>query len=445
MVTEHNITFDRTLNAVDDLGWDPTGSEPIELEPYVETGTLIEVPPGQYTVPTTQDIVAQKDGVERFGIRGTAADRRDVEFRPEGDGSTYLLWLTGGRDILLKNYRIWYGTEDQPAAIGHVLLPNDGLYVQKLQKNGFTPSNANGDRWFLFLAIQDTTGIGYVEDVHFWGPANITGHGASRGFGGAFQNHAGTLYWRELNIFNNPGDGAPYVGTHGTNRFENCLWVNCAMAAARNGGSDSYVKNCEIRIDLNDQNPRNIGTYESINGIYWDPQTSEEAGGRIENCEIRIEEPTNPNGAGYSGDFLPGWGIVVDSSGGDVAVERNDITINADRVPALMAHAPEKRWDRAPADVSDWGILVNDNEIRGGGVLRADDSLRNAAIVLERRPGSAVTDTLVDWPDAAYAVGLIPWQDDQTQATIDDLRYDVRVEPIYDPANNADVGDLTQL
>ncbi|MFC7156305.1 right-handed parallel beta-helix repeat-containing protein [Halomarina halobia] len=445
MPTPHNITFDRTLNAVNDLGWDPTGRTPINLEPYVQTGTLIEVPPGTYTVPTSQDVVARKDGISRFGIRGTGADRQDVAFRTAGSGSTYLLWLTGGRDLLLENYRILYGTRSQPGAIGHVLLPNDGLYVRKLQKNGFTPSTANGDRWFLFPAIKDAAGTGYIEDIRYWGPAEITGHAASRGFGGAFQNHAGTLYWRNLNIFNNPGDGAPYVGTHGTNRFEDCLWVNCAMAAARNGGSGSYVRNCRIHIDLNNQHPQNTGTYEAINGVYWDPQTSEEAGGRIENCTIRIEAPTNPNGAGYSGSSLPGFGIVIDSSGGDVYVERNDITVNADRVPALMAHAPEKRWDRAPADVDDWGIVVNDNDIRGSATLREGDGLRRAAIVLERRPGSGVTDVRVDWPQAAYAVALVPWRDEQTQAIIDDLEYDVRVAPIYDPANNADVGDLTEL
>ena len=44
--------FDRVVDAVDDLGMDPTGESPIDdaLNGAFETGTLIEFPPGDYMV-----------------------------------------------------------------------------------------------------------------------------------------------------------------------------------------------------------------------------------------------------------------------------------------------------------------------------------------------------------------------------------------------------------
>ncbi|MFC6836767.1 right-handed parallel beta-helix repeat-containing protein [Halomarina ordinaria] len=434
--------FDRRQDAVADLGWDPTGGDPIALDPHVQTGTLIEVPPGTYCVPTGETAAVRASGVERFGLRGLGDDPEGVRFRPEDEGDAYILYLTDVRDVLLENYAVDYGERETSGALGHVVLADDDLQVRRLRKQGFTPSTSNGDKWFLFLAVEDPNGEGLVDDVEYSGPAEITGHGASRGFGGAFDRHQGTLTWRNLDVENNPGDGAPYVGTSGTNHMENCRWKNCALAAARNGGSDSSIRDSEITVDLDDQNPRNVGTYEAANPVYWDPQNSEEAGGVIENVTIRVEEPSDPNGAGYAGGSLPAWGIVVDSAGGNVTIENCDVTCNADRVPAVLAHAPEKRWDRAPPDPDEWGILLRETTIVGDGRLNEDDDLRNAAVVLERRPGSEVTDTTVDWPDAAYGVALVPWFDDRTEALVDDFGYDVGVAPIDDPAGNATVGNV---
>jgi len=47
------IAFDSVVNAVDDLGWDPTGTQTIHV-PSTD-GQLIEVPAGEYEFPGTGD------------------------------------------------------------------------------------------------------------------------------------------------------------------------------------------------------------------------------------------------------------------------------------------------------------------------------------------------------------------------------------------------------
>jgi hypothetical protein len=91
--TYNNISFDRVVDAVEDLGMDPTGGQPIDssFESAIETGTLIEFPPGEYLVKTDHNTHT----VSRFGIRGTGDHRNDVQFLPE-KGSAVSLFKNGG-------------------------------------------------------------------------------------------------------------------------------------------------------------------------------------------------------------------------------------------------------------------------------------------------------------------------------------------------------------
>jgi hypothetical protein len=74
--SEHS--FDRVVDAVDDLGMDPTGEEAIDdiLSDEIPADTLIEFPAGEYLV--TDSI--KTDGVERFGIGVSDATSGDVRF-----------------------------------------------------------------------------------------------------------------------------------------------------------------------------------------------------------------------------------------------------------------------------------------------------------------------------------------------------------------------------
>ena len=64
--TRHGMTFDTVLNAVDDLGMDPTGTEPVDLDAHIQSDTLIEFPAGKYLIGGRGTTV----GISNFGMSG---------------------------------------------------------------------------------------------------------------------------------------------------------------------------------------------------------------------------------------------------------------------------------------------------------------------------------------------------------------------------------------
>lgn len=67
------------LNAVEDLGMDPTGHEPIDevLDETYDDHTAIEFPPGEYLVTREHD---WDRGVENFRLVGLGKSHKDVQF-----------------------------------------------------------------------------------------------------------------------------------------------------------------------------------------------------------------------------------------------------------------------------------------------------------------------------------------------------------------------------
>ena len=74
--SEHS--FDRVVDAVDDLGMDPTGEEAIDdiLSDEIPADTLVEFPSGEYLVTDA----VETDAVKRFGIGESDATSGDVRF-----------------------------------------------------------------------------------------------------------------------------------------------------------------------------------------------------------------------------------------------------------------------------------------------------------------------------------------------------------------------------
>jgi len=95
------VRFDAVVDAVEDLGADPDGREPIDdaIEATAGRNVLVEFPPGEYLI--TEELAV--GDAESWGIRGTGARRTDVRFvAPERESRAWFA-VSSCEDVLVEN------------------------------------------------------------------------------------------------------------------------------------------------------------------------------------------------------------------------------------------------------------------------------------------------------------------------------------------------------
>jgi len=250
--------FERTLDAVADLGMDPDGEEPIDgaLEAALEPKTLIEFPPGQY-LATKSHVLFE---VDTFGMRGLGESRSDVEFVfPEGnegseDPGDYLMFnIRDGENVLLDNFTVQQ-TQDMVTGVGMVVALRDGLSITNVEWAGFNPAEEHDPGSCLRVRITETDGLGVIDGFHCRGGGVIKKYPARKG-----GIYLGSAHRGEIRLLNsdirNMGSSAMYFTQHrGCARIENCYFENNDNTNIRiDGGShpekQSWVKNCQVFLD----------------------------------------------------------------------------------------------------------------------------------------------------------------------------------------------------
>lgn len=98
-VTRRGIGFDTVLDAVDDLGMDPTGSSPVNgaVKEAADRNALVEMPPGEYRVDPSVVVYSGN-----AGFVGQGDSRRDVRFTVPKGAHNYTFNLNGG-SFLFEN------------------------------------------------------------------------------------------------------------------------------------------------------------------------------------------------------------------------------------------------------------------------------------------------------------------------------------------------------
>jgi hypothetical protein len=156
-----DIDFDRVVNAVDDLGMDPNGNDPVDsaFESAYESGTLIEFPPGEYRI--TEAHVSE---AERFGIRGLGNSRRDVQFKPPAGESVRWIQARGGGPHLMENVS-FHERYDDTTGVAHVLRTTGGSVVRNVEWLGRTPDDNDHYGYSLTFDVTDTDGVSLCENI----------------------------------------------------------------------------------------------------------------------------------------------------------------------------------------------------------------------------------------------------------------------------------------
>lgn len=316
---ESRITdqISRIADAVDDLGWDPTGEEPISVP--MDDGLLIEVPPGTYRIDATQ-----KGSPTGWGLRGMGDGPEDVRFVGPNHALRALQLGRGSRDILVDN--VAFDHEDAiPGCLGNAFLVEDGLLLRDVHYLGTTPSetSAGGATALLPLYVFEADGVAVLDGVEMLGPSELVKYPKNPLAIFAGQEHVGTLFVRNSR-FANRGEHAIYASRcPGDVRIESCYFKNNQNTQARISGAGSYVKNSTFVTDV-DGHP-NHGNFQATTGLTFEAGFQGFAGGLVEGCEFVVRSSANNSGC-----------LKIDGSHGSVTVRDCAFVVEDDVTPILV-------------------------------------------------------------------------------------------------------------
>ncbi|HKJ57838.1 MAG TPA: hypothetical protein VKA37_01315, partial [Halobacteriales archaeon] len=367
--TVSGIQFDRVVDAVDDLGMDSSGSQPIDgaLDRALQSGTLVEFPPGTYRFEDSHYL----DGESRVGIRGTGSSQRDVRFvSPRG---SRLKFLRGDnvRSVLLENFSLDHRRDDA-TLISLVVLGPGGSVLRDIEWLGQTPSDSGSD-YNVTVEATHRDGVQLVEHL-------VTGvdapsvkvqypNGVQFLRGGP--GHSGEVIIRDLVVHNHNSNGTRYTHCTGVVTIEGGEFVNNQNASVRFGAGDhpSKVSTC-------------TGTYIKADGS------------RNAADAIRLDA----SGNGYSGsvfqDVHIDWGdedgravIASPDWGGHGRASFYDCVVrNEGPLPTVFADDPD--------GYSGDGAFVFENcSFTGAG----------GDFVTRGREGCVIRDSCIDMPNAEFS------------------------------------------
>ncbi|MFD1512845.1 right-handed parallel beta-helix repeat-containing protein [Halomarina rubra] len=312
---ERGITFDRVIDAVDDLGLDPTGGRSVnadfsdsDLEPYGDS-ILIEFPEGTYRF--TGEIPIGGDGRparKNIGFLGIG----DVKFRPDEGANYYLFNLDEVDAYVLDNIDVDQTASEKTTNAGFRLIANEEFYIGNVEFLGIGGNLsvsgeqiANGFNVSIREAISGK--LGTMENVVIkHGAYDVSRYSADTGGGsGKWGMHNPEWCNGDIEMINCefsefPNNGVYTVGQEGRMFIEDCTFKNNTPASVRVEGEGSYVRNCEFVTDMSDHD-RPLNDTESdysFRGIWVDGNyTPRESGLEISDCTFRMSNALKAQGA----------------------------------------------------------------------------------------------------------------------------------------------------
>ncbi|WP_152422939.1 hypothetical protein [Halorubrum kocurii] len=418
-----DIQFDRVVDAVDDLGMDPTGNVSIDgaLNDAHETGTLIEFPPGEYRIETEAVI---SGSTSRWGIRGTGDSHEDVTFRfPNADNSYWFVHQHGGEDVLLDNFTL--DTDDKLIAIR--IRTNDGGLIRDVEWSGYLPERDGWPGQLLDPGCRDTDGVNRVVRTvmgrdgsfihgHSWatGRTGITGirfypHSDAHG-----DRHAGETILEDIEMHQLSSNGVRSTHPTGVVTVRGGFFKNCHLAHLRIHAGDHPTKQSSVTgttmvIDHDDHLPMGDGEWNEhgCNAVMLDSTSKSYSQAIYEDCDIicRNVEPTD------------GWGLIRCNNSGSSSpgggAFRNCRITNDTELQTIWIDEREDNVD-APRH---W--LFENCEI----TVTASDQYREAAFVLrDDWDGSVIRNCVIHAPNGDVDGVFIENCDD---VTIEDTTIDV--------------------
>lgn len=375
------------VNAVDDLGMDPTGDEPIQGRMPVESDLRIEFPPGTYLFTGT---VAQSTSVDNFEIVGLGDAPGDVTFRiPEGV-QEYFVNLQGVGNVRLENFRLEQN-DGSTDGITTILKTRKTGIIRDVIQGGFSPrDDLEDDLTTGFTGGKDVAVAALERDAvvilerFVDAEGGIVSQYPNRRIGvWVSSSHVGEVTFRDCRFVE--GGASCVYGTrhYGCVRIEGGLYKNNDNTQIRVAGSHpskrSWIRDARVVMDYNDLTTDIRGDLNGGRGIWVESRNYWHSGLLIENCDIIIRDAPAVPAA-----------IDVREDHGSVEI-RNCRVNNQVGSPCIRAHPALSRFDDAEEVKLDGCSFTG----TGGPVVidgRSDSSMRNLCLELSNSDGIIVRD-----------------------------------------------------
>ena len=338
--THHDISFDEVVHAVDDLGMDPNGNEPIDgALSNLSPNTLVEFPDGEYL---WQNRIVLGENHASYGLRGIGDD---VRIRPPDRANEYLLDAMCG-EFLFENIDIDIRADDTVA--GMRIIPQNRFHVQDVEWLG-RGHNSDFDQQGtvnMYLAgVQNADGLGIFRNVvakqiGLFGSAYPAGNAPMRGRVGIFAgaSHAGTIRFEGCDLREAPNNALYMSRCPGVVQVEDSYFENNNVASIRISGEGSYARNCRIVADMDnvsDHRPLLPRFGMNIRGVLHEQRNwlDKEGPVVVEDCifEWRSLGPVNSQAP-----------IHVGPSGRQLEVRNCHVDIHTDNFSAVLRRAPDE-------------------------------------------------------------------------------------------------------
>ncbi|WP_049910940.1 hypothetical protein [Halorubrum lipolyticum] len=301
------IAFERVVDAVDDLGMDPTGGQSVTDQiADVPANTLVQFPDGDYLIDERLDL-------PRLG---------NVGFEAIGDativgaaGFTNTSWNV--RDSAAVYYAGF--THDQSdGAVGHFWRVSDRIEIHDIDVVG------RGGDWGVEMSPSITDSDGVARIVNYtnkkgssW--ASYSGSGGRMGFY-LGPDHSGTAKFVDCDL-REYGNNALYTSRcPGNVQVFDSYFENNNVASVRIGGEGSFVENTRIVVseDRYTGPRRDEDKAFNMRGVLLEENHKNHgqkaAGAAVRGCEILVEE--NPT-----------WAPAIMSWSNGRSIEVTDTTI----------------------------------------------------------------------------------------------------------------------
>ncbi|WP_135822878.1 hypothetical protein [Halostella litorea] len=293
----NGISFDRTVDIVEDHGADNTGSQSIdsELESAMGENTLITFPEGTYKVTQRHEL----PGGTNVGFLGEG----EVRFVPS-QGSNFRMFNSSTNSpadqVLFKN--IDFDIRADNTVTGLRFNTRNGVHVENVEYvgRGIHPDGEVTNALTVTISNPDATGT--VKNLvakkgSTWARYK---NGDGRVGIGVYQPHVGTLKVIDCHLAEF-GNNGMYTSRHnGKVQVEGGVFRNNNVAGVRIGGQGSYVDGASFEIDPETYTgPRESG-YESnaysMRAVRIEQRKFDKpAGAEVRNCDIVVRDHPAPN------------------------------------------------------------------------------------------------------------------------------------------------------
>jgi hypothetical protein len=365
------ISFDRTVNIVDDFGADPDGNEPVDaaLQEAADDGTLVVFPSGTYQFGGSVELT----NYSTIGILGDG----DVTFVPPAGFNDRIVEMAyRTKNALVEGVTVDLSAADTTTGFRTEVSRRAVLQSITFEGRGTHPDNDVVNAFSVEATRSDARTV--IRDVDIPKGSSLEGYGGGKGRSAIWAGSGmkGTLRVENCRFSEFGNNGIYASKTPGNVEVVDCVLENNNIASVRISGQGSFVRDSFINLDVSDYDGWTGGPGYNLRGIWTEQGPHDyDSGVEVEGCDVRVVETGGSAG-----------GIVAGSSAKELFVRNTRVFVDENETIGISRRSPDKSPNRLVAD----GVSITGAASGNAGIWiegTTDSVVKNSCISQPNRDG----------------------------------------------------------